>query len=136
MHPQHSLKAYNLASQLSVQRKFLKVIELEGKNWVLKQILQGLLVGQLSSLMRADSDTIPTPLNLRKWIIQVDPKCCVCENQPTVHHTLSNCPTALTQGRYTWRHDSALQSLTYGLKKSLPTQTKLFADLPTLTVLD
>lgn len=70
-------------------------------------------------------------------MIQVDPKCCVCENQlPTVHHTLSNCPTALTQGRYTWKHDSALQSLTYELKKSLPTQTKLFADLPTLTVLD
>ena len=121
-------------SQLSVQRKFLEVTELEEKNCVWKRILQGLLVGQLSFLMRAGSDTLPTPLNLRRWRIKVESKCYLCENRlPTVHHILSNCPTALTQGRYTWRHDSTLKSLTYGLKKSL---SKLFADLPTLRVVD
>ena len=59
----------------------MEVTELEGKNCVWKQILQGLLVGQLSFLMRAGSDTLPTPINLRRWRIKVDSKCCLCENQ-------------------------------------------------------
>ena len=139
MFKEHRVETWNdKLSQFSVQRKFLEVTELEAKNCVWKRILHGLPAGQLSFLLRAGSDTLPTPLNLRRWRIKVHSKCCLCENRfPTVHHILSNCPTALTQGRYTWRHDSALKILTSGLiRRSLPRQTKLFADLPTLRVVD
>ena len=56
--------------------------------------------------------------------MRVDPKCPLCENHyPTIHHILSNCPTALLQGRYTWRRDSALKTLA---------EARVLADLPTL----
>ena len=35
-------------------------------------------------------------------------KCDLCNNTQTLHHVLNHCQTMLTQGRYTWRHDSIL----------------------------
>ena len=50
--------------------------------------------------------------------------------QPTIiRHILSNCPKALQQDRYTWRHDCALLSLMRGLKDHLETDMVLYADL-------
>ena len=66
----HRVEPWNeKLSQLSVQRKFLEVTELEAKNYVWKQIL----LGQLSFLLGARSDTLQTPLNLR-WRIKIDPQ--------------------------------------------------------------
>ena len=96
-----------------------------------KRVLQGLPAGQLSSLLRAGTDTLPTPLNLRRWRLKMDPRCPLCGNrQPTIHHILSNCSEALQQGRYTWRHDCALQVLAWGIKDHLDPDTVLYADLP------
>ena len=50
---------------LSVQNKFLEISQLEKDNRVWNRIQQGLPAGQLSFLLRAGSDTLPTPLNLR-----------------------------------------------------------------------
>ena len=57
----------NKLRQLSVQSKALAIVELEDANQVWKRILQGLSAGQLSFLLRAGTDTLPTPLNLRLW---------------------------------------------------------------------
>lgn len=102
-------------SQLTVQNKFLEITELKAKN-VWKRNQAGLPAGQLAFLLKAGSDTLPTPLNLKRWKTRVDSKCHLCENRfPTVYHILSNCPTVLLQGRYTWRHVSALKVLTNGI---------------------
>ena len=49
---------------------------------------------------------------------------------PTLHHVLSGCPTALDQGRLTWRHDSVLSFLAQGVKQNLEKDHKIFANLP------
>ena len=63
--------------------------------------------------------------------MRTDPKCPLCgHKQLTVHHILSNCPEALQQGRYTWRHDCALLAIVEGIRPLLGDGTKLYADLP------
>ena len=85
----------------------------------------------MSFLLRAGTDTLPTPLNLRRWRLRTDPSCPLCgHKQPTIHHILSNCPEALQQGRYTWQHDCALQTLVKSIKGHLDSDTTLYADLP------
>ena len=55
---------------------------------------------------------MPTPLNLRRWGHQsVDPSCQLCGRPASLRHILNACPSALNQGRYTWRHDSVLRIL-------------------------
>ena len=108
----------------------------------MERVQQGLPVGQISFLLRAGTDTLPTPLNLRRWHLNVDSTCSLCSsNQPTtIHHILSNCPEALQQGRYTWslawRHDCALLTLVNGLKGHLELDMMFHADLPKIRALD
>lgn len=87
----------------------------------------GLPSGQLSFILRAGSDTLPHPLNLKRWKIQCDWKCQLC--LPITVHFLNGCPSALQQGRYAWRHDSVLLTILLGLKPFLPPNCKVFADL-------
>ena len=78
-----------------------------------KKIMRsGLPQGQLSFLLRAGSDTLPTPVNLKRMRIQCASKCTLCSHpRPTTAHILSGCNKSLEQGRYTWRHDSVLKSI-------------------------
>ena len=89
--------------------------------------------GQMSFLIRAGIDCLPSPVNLCRWKIQCDPSCPLCRTRPcTVRHILSSCPTAVNQERYTWRHDSILAHLMQLIKLHLPYGTTLYADLPGL----
>ena len=89
-------------------------------------MMYGLPEKQLSFLIRAGCDTLPTPLNLARWNIIVNPACLLCRStQPTTNHVLTGCSVALAQGRYTWRHDSVLQVLVQGLQKDLLSSHKL-----------
>ena len=93
-------------SSLCVQNKIFIIIEPEAKNYFWRLIMDGMPSGQLSFMVKAESDTLPTPPNLQRYKIQV------CQRtQAMTGHILSACPEALEQGRYIWRHDSVLQSL-------------------------
>ena len=60
--------------------------------------------------LQATTITAPTPLNLRRWGVQsVDPSCQLCGRPASLRHILNTCPSALHQGRYTWRHDGVLR---------------------------
>jgi hypothetical protein len=72
---------------------------------------------QLSFLLRSVYDLLPTPANLQRWKLTDDAKCQLCECKGTLQHTLSACKTALTQGRYRWRHDQVLRELADVLEK-------------------
>ena len=92
--------------------------------------MNGLTSGPLSFLLRAGSDTLPTPMNLRRMRIQHGSKCPLCSSvRPTITHILNGCFTALHQGRYTWRYDSVLAKISQGIKSLLPESTTLYADL-------
>ena len=68
-------------------------------------------------------------MNLQRWNIQCSVLC--GGTQPTTALILGGCPTALTQGRYTYRHNQVLlNSLTTELSKVLSEQCIVYADLP------
>ena len=120
----------NHLDSLTVQSKFKDIIALEPDCKVWNRILSGLPAGHLSFILKAGADCLPTPLNLRRWKFQTDPKCPLCSSPlPTSAHILNQCPTALNQGRYTWRHDSVLSSLVKSLTTYLLPSEKLYADL-------
>ena len=130
-----SIKAHwdNRLSTLSVQGKFHQVCHLEAQNKVWNRILDGLPAGQLSFLLRAGSDTLPTPLNLKRWRIRVDANCTLCGAlSPTVLHILNVCPIALNQSRYTWRHDSVLKKFDAFVRPQLSDDEYLYTDIPGL----
>ena len=100
---------------------------------VWNRILDGLPAGQLSFLLRAGSDTLPTPLNLKRWRIRVDAKCTLCGAlSPTVLHILNGCPIAFNQSRYTWRHDSVLRKFDAFVRPQLSDDEYLYTDIPGL----
>ena len=116
---------------LTVQNKFLDIVTLEQNYPLWKRLMYGLPEKQLSFLLCAGCDTLPTPMNLACWNIITSPVCTLCHcTQPTTNHILTGCSIALGQGRYTWRHDSVLQVLVRNFKKDLPPCYKIYADLP------
>ena len=116
---------------LTVQNKFLDIAALEQNCPLWKRLMYGLPEKQLSFLLRAGCDTLPTPMNLARWNIITSPVCTLCCcTQPTTNHILTGCSIALDQGRYTWHHDSVLQVLVRNFKKGLPPCYKIYADLP------
>lgn len=62
---------------------------------------------RLSFLLRVTYDTLPCPRNLHQ-----EESCPLCSALNTsLHHLMSGCKSALTQGRYRWRHDQVLTKL-------------------------
>ena len=84
--------------------------------------------GQLSVLLRASSDTLPTAVNLRRWHIHCNAKGVLCDfNRQTTVHILGGCTVALSQQRYTFHCNQVL----YILASKLST---LFADCENVIV--
>jgi len=81
---------------LSVQCKFEDSATLEAESKLWNRLLLGFHPGQLSFVLRASSDTLPTPLNLHRWHIQTGATCLLCQSsRPTSHYVLNGCPVAL-----------------------------------------
>ena len=72
---------------------------------------------RFSFLLRSVHDLLPLSANLCRWGLTADPQCSLCDKPGTLEHVLSSCSTALTQGRYRWRHDSVLRKLADWLEK-------------------
>ncbi|XP_068595260.1 retrovirus-related Pol polyprotein from type-1 retrotransposable element R2 [Brachionichthys hirsutus] len=66
---------------------------------------------RISFLLRSVYDTLPSPTNLHRWGLREDPQCRLCGERGTMAHILAGCKTALSQGRYRWRHDKVLMAL-------------------------
>ena len=65
----------------------------------------------ISFLIRSVYDLLPSNANLVRWGKKEDPTCPLCQGRQTTEHVLSSCKIALSQGRYTWRHNRVLQEL-------------------------
>ncbi|GFO43724.1 hypothetical protein PoB_007022900 [Plakobranchus ocellatus] len=66
---------------------------------------------RISFLIRSVYDLLPSNANLVLWVKKDDPKCPLCQGKQTTKYVLSSCKVALSQGRYTWRHNRVLQEL-------------------------
>ena len=118
---------------LSVQCKLKDSVSLEACCGTWNRLMLGCHPGQLSFILRAASDTLPTAVNLQRWHIQCNAKCSLCGCvRPTTAHILNGCPTALSQGRFTYRHDQVLHCLVLGLSEILAelNTVHVYADLP------
>ncbi|GFN91962.1 polyprotein [Plakobranchus ocellatus] len=62
-------------------------------------------------LIRSVYDLLPSNANLVRWGKKDDPTCPLCQGRQSTEHVLSSCKVALSQGRYTWRHNRVLQEL-------------------------
>ena len=71
---------------------------------------------RLSFLLRSTYDMLPSPTNLYQWKLIDDPACPLCGSPESLKHILSSCPTALSQGRYRWRHDQVLSEVAHVLE--------------------
>ena len=65
-------------------------------------------------------DTLPAPTKLKRWHIITEADCSLCSVKVcTTAHVFSGCKVALSQGRYTFRHDSILRVLHNSFSKLL-----------------
>ncbi|XP_057297819.1 uncharacterized protein LOC130628789 [Hydractinia symbiolongicarpus] len=69
----------------------------------------------------ATYDTLPSPTNLVKWVIQNDKSCTLCKKPScNVSNIFGACKLALSQGRFTYRHHTVLRVLVTAIQKFLP----------------
>ena len=73
-------------------------------------------------------NTLPTKDNLSRWGKTISQSCDMCGNRETMLHVLSGCPTALEQGRYTWRHDSILARISSFITTDSESDVEVFCD--------
>jgi hypothetical protein len=72
----------------------------------------------IAFVLNAQINSVKTPDMMKLWGYTPTSQCHLCEHkQCTLHHILVNCPFALEQGRYNWRHDSVLFNIEVGLQK-------------------
>ena len=81
-------------------------------------------------MLGATFDTLPSPTNLKRWHITTEADCSLCSVKVcTTAHVLSGCKVALSQGRYTFRHDSILRVLHNSLSKFVSSMSPVKACL-------
>ena len=91
---------------LSVQSKFEGSVISENSFKTWKRLYSSFHPGQLSFLLQAASDTLPTAINLWRWSAQCDAKSLLCDS--TTAYILGGFPTALNQQHYTFQHNQVL----------------------------
>ena len=102
----------------------------EGDSITWKSYMWDIPQGVLKFALNAGVNTLPSPDNLKRWGKRVSDRCSFCGNVGTLAHVLSNCSTALNQGRYTWRHNSVLSSFIDLIRPHLKDGMTLFSDMP------
>ncbi|GFS10779.1 reverse transcriptase [Elysia marginata] len=64
-----------------------------------------------SFLIRSVHELLSSNANLVRWGKKDNPTCPLCHGRQTTEHVLNSCKVALSQGRYTLRHNRVLQEL-------------------------
>ena len=96
----------------------------------LEEFLWDIPQGVLKFAINAGINTLPSADNLKRWGKRVNDRCDFCGNIQTLAHILTNCSTALDQGRFTWRHDSVLGTIVSFIGSKLRAGFVLYPDLP------
>ena len=79
---------------------------------------------RISFILRSVYDLLPSPSNLKLWNMTESPNCLLCDRPANLKHILSSCPTALTGGRYKWRHDKVLTEIAHHLTLAVNSKRK------------
>ena len=131
MDTEHEEAILKFLAEKEVQGKFADIIELQREDPFYHSVMYDLPHGQLSWLMRASVDCLPSYANLRRWGKVLSDKCALFNQKETMRHALTGCPTALEQGRLTFRHDSILLHIVKQVCASKQHEGKrIIADVP------
>ena len=115
---------------LTVQNLLADVLPLGKEDHLWLRLLTCMPAGQLSFVLCAITECLPSPSTLARWGFSLSKKCPLCESITcTAHHVLYSCPSSLADGQYTWRHDQVLMKLLPFIKRHNPTAA-VFADIP------
>ena len=119
----------------TVQNKFSEIVELQKQDPFYHAIMYDLPHDQLSWLMRACVDCLPSYANLRRWNKVLSDKCVLCDQRETMRHSLNGCTVALNQLRFNLRHDSILLHVVrQTLASKCHDDKRIIADLPGYTL--
>ena len=119
-------KLQSHARGLQVQGTLLTLASQEKEDLHWKSVMFQLKSGTLKFMLNASIDTLPTPVNLKRWKYTSSDKCKLCGNRGTTNHYLNCCSTMLNTGRYTWRHNNLINFIVSNVDKKF----KVFSDLP------
>ena len=130
MNTEHEKAILDFLAGKSVQGKFADIVKLQRQDPFYHTVMYDLPQGQLSWLMRACVDCLPSYANLRRWNKVLSDKCALCDQRETLHHALNHCQTALSQERYNLRHNSVLLHILRQIEASKSHSGKrIYADL-------
>ena len=94
---------------LAEQSKWTKWDEVINLDLKWKEIMYGMSPSMLSFILNSVQDTLPHPVNLRRWKIDTQASCKLCGwKNAGFTHILCGCKVALEQGRISYRNDSIL----------------------------
>lgn len=87
----------------------------------------------LKFVVNMQTNTLPTPDNLRRWALRRNVQCGLCgQNEVTLSHILGGCPWVRQaenqlerEDRYTWRHNNILYTLANVIKDRIDTINRL-----------
>ena len=111
--------------QLSQQSKWYEWQDLINLDLKWNEIMYSYSPSMLSFLINSIQDTLPDPVNLRRWSKSKEANCSLCGWKFCSQiHILCSCKVALDQGRISWRHDSILTAIEKWIKSSKLSSTK------------
>ena len=117
-----------------MQGEFTKLLIEEKENVTWQSVIKNVPRGIMSFALKSVTNSLATPDNLKRWGKRQLSQCPLCSNNGTLHHILNYCPVALSQGRYTWRHNSVLYHMTKVILNEKPEALEILADLPGLNL--
>ena len=72
---------------------------------------------RLKFIVKSVYDLLATPANKNRWFNTEEHRCVACGQEGTLSHILAGCKVALSQGRYTWRHNKVLKEISYWVEE-------------------
>ena len=109
------------AKELISQGRLIQLLQEMEIDATWKSYLHALPKGTMKFILNSTINTLPTKSNMKLWGLSSSDKCRLCGRQETTNHILSSCPTALDQGRYTYRHNQVLKTITSNIDTNLYT---------------
>ena len=111
--------AISKAVQLKVQGQWTRWLNYIQQNFSWKSLL-AMPVNLSSFCISSTYDTLPSPSNLKRWKLTTEASCFLCNKDTcTTSHILGACKVALSQGRFTFRHDNVLGIIISNIRSSI-----------------
>ena len=111
--------AISKAVQLKVQGQWTRWLNYTQQNFSWKSLL-AMPVNLSSFCISSTYDTLPSPSNLKRWKLTTEASCFLSNKDPcTTSHILGACKVALSQRRFTFRHDNVLRIIITNIRSSI-----------------